>query len=114
MPCLTALSPSRSSPANEKATFHTPVNLEVYQDYTNFIVHPMDLYKIEQYVKTRKYSSTEAFLSDMKWIHHNCKSIALVSIEATLFLVPCLIALSPSRSSPANEKATSSIQPPMR
>lgn len=32
----------------------------------------MDFYKIEQYVKTKKYSSTEAFLSDCKWILHNC------------------------------------------
>ena len=32
----------------------------------------MDFFKIEQYVKTRKYSSTEAFLSDLKYIHHNC------------------------------------------
>ena len=52
-------------------TFHTPVNLELYTDYTDFIVHPMDFYKIEQYIKTKKYSSTEAFFSDCKWIMHN-------------------------------------------
>lgn len=32
----------------------------------------MDLYKIEQYVNTKKYSSTEAFLSDLKWVLHDC------------------------------------------
>lgn len=53
-------------------TFHSPVNLEIYTDYTDFVVHPMDFYKIEQYIKTKKYSSTEAFLADCKWILHNC------------------------------------------
>lgn len=54
------------------ATFHNPVNTEIYQDYLDFIVHPMDFHKIEQYIQTKKYASTEAFLSDCKWILHNC------------------------------------------
>ena len=84
------------------STFHQPVNLEMYRDYTDFIVHPMDIHKIEQYVETKKYSSTESFLSDCKWILHNCyiynqatnpclykKIFKIICIEITITISTC-------------------------
>nr|CAB3267963.1 protein kinase C-binding protein 1-like [Phallusia mammillata] len=52
--------------------FLEPVDTKKFSDYLDYVFHPMDLSTLEKNVKKRKYGCTEAFLSDVKWIVHNC------------------------------------------
>ncbi|XP_035208972.1 protein kinase C-binding protein 1-like, partial [Stegodyphus dumicola] len=51
--------------------FHQAVSLEHYPLYPHYIINPMDFSLLEKNIKQKKYGSTEAFLSDVKWILHN-------------------------------------------
>uniref|UniRef100_UPI00358E964A MYND-type zinc finger-containing chromatin reader ZMYND8-like isoform X4 n=1 Tax=Myxine glutinosa TaxID=7769 RepID=UPI00358E964A len=52
--------------------FQKPVSLEQHPDYTEYIFQPMDLSTLEKIIKRKQFGCTEAFLSDAKWILHNC------------------------------------------
>ena len=51
--------------------FQSPVDLSLNPAYPDYIVNPMDLSVLEENRKQKNYGSTEAFLADAKWIHHN-------------------------------------------
>lgn len=38
----------------------------------DFIIQPMDFLTIDRNIRKKLYKSTEALLSDVKWIVHNC------------------------------------------
>jgi hypothetical protein len=40
-------------------------------EYRDNVIHPMDLETIEKHINQKKYSSTKAFIGDIKWILHN-------------------------------------------
>jgi hypothetical protein len=40
-------------------------------EYLDYIIHPMDLETIEKNIDSKKYTSTDAFIADVKWITHN-------------------------------------------
>lgn len=48
-----------------------PVDSKQMPEYLDYIVHPMDLETIEKNIDLKKYSSTDAFIADVKWITHN-------------------------------------------
>jgi hypothetical protein len=48
-----------------------PVDPLQMPEYLDYIIHPMDLETIEKYIDSRKYTSTDAFIADVKWITHN-------------------------------------------
>ncbi|XP_026467367.1 protein kinase C-binding protein 1-like [Ctenocephalides felis] len=62
--------------------FLHPVDKNEFPDYAKYVVHPMDLSKLEQNIKKNLYGSTEAFIADTKWILHN--SIIYNSIHTKL------------------------------
>ncbi|CAF1654713.1 unnamed protein product [Adineta ricciae] len=51
--------------------FMHPVDSKQMPEYLDYIIHPMDLETIEKNIDLRKYSSSDAFLADVKWITHN-------------------------------------------
>jgi hypothetical protein len=55
-----------------KATpFMHPVDSKQMPEYLDYIIHPMDLETIENNIDAKKYTSTDAFIADVKWITHN-------------------------------------------
>lgn len=48
-----------------------PVDFIQMPEYLDYIVHPMDLETIETNIDRGKYTSTDAFIADVKWITHN-------------------------------------------
>ena len=48
-----------------------PVDSTQMPEYLDYIIHPMDLETIEKYIDSKKYTSTDAFIADVKWITHN-------------------------------------------
>ncbi|XP_046816086.1 protein kinase C-binding protein 1 [Vespa crabro] len=52
--------------------FWKPVELNEAQNYLDYVVKPMDLNLLESNVRLKLYGSTDAFMSDAKWIQHNC------------------------------------------
>lgn len=52
--------------------FHEPVDTKMFMDYRDYVFHPMDLSTIEKNVKKKKYGCPEAFISEFKWVIHNC------------------------------------------
>ncbi|XP_054165482.1 MYND-type zinc finger-containing chromatin reader ZMYND8-like [Oppia nitens] len=58
--------------ADKNNSFYEPVSDEEYPEYQNIIVNPMDLKQVERNIKNKTYASTNSFLADIKWIHHNC------------------------------------------
>ena len=53
------------------ASFHVPVVTEAYPDYEDKIVNPVSIRDMERKAKKREYRSPFAFVTDVKWIHHN-------------------------------------------
>lgn len=53
--------------------------------YSDVIVNPINLSKIENNIDKLMYTNSEAFLSDIKWILHNC-SIYFSGISLLFFL----------------------------
>lgn len=52
--------------------FQFPVNKNQYPDYNDIIIYPINLSKIEDNIDNLRYTNSEAFMSDIKWILHNC------------------------------------------
>lgn len=52
--------------------FQFPVNKSQYPDYNDIIIYPINLSKIEDNIENLRYTNSEAFMSDIKWILHNC------------------------------------------
>lgn len=52
--------------------FQFPVNKTQNPGYNDIIVNPINLSKIENNIDNLVYTNSEAFLSDIKWILHNC------------------------------------------
>lgn len=52
--------------------FQFPVNKTQNPGYGDVIVNPINLSKIENNIDTLVYTNSESFLSDIKWILHNC------------------------------------------
>ncbi|XP_037578665.1 protein kinase C-binding protein 1-like isoform X4 [Dermacentor silvarum] len=52
--------------------FLKPVCTKTYTSYTDYVSHPFDLSILEKNVRWKHYGCTEAFLSDARWIYHNC------------------------------------------
>lgn len=52
--------------------FQFPVSKTQNPGYSDVIVNPMNLSKIENKIENLEYTNSEAFLSDIKWILHNC------------------------------------------
>uniref|UniRef100_L7M9F3 Kinase c-binding protein 1 n=1 Tax=Rhipicephalus pulchellus TaxID=72859 RepID=L7M9F3_RHIPC len=52
--------------------FLKPVCTKTYTAYTDYVSHPFDLSILEKNVRWKHYGCTEAFLSDARWIYHNC------------------------------------------
>ncbi|KAL2739286.1 protein kinase C-binding protein 1 [Vespula maculifrons] len=52
--------------------FWKPVELNETPNYLDYVVKPMDLNLLESNVRSKLYGSTDAFMSDAKWIQHNC------------------------------------------
>ncbi len=53
------------------APFMRPVDCTQMPEYLDYIIHPMDLETIEKNIDSKKYTSTDAFIADVKWITHN-------------------------------------------
>lgn len=53
-------------------SFHVPVIRTMFPDYYENVINPTDFEAIEKKVRSNEYSSTQAFLSDVRWIVHNC------------------------------------------
>jgi len=51
--------------------FLKSIDLKQTPEYLDYIIHPMDFEIIEKNLNLKKYSSTEAFIGDIKWILHN-------------------------------------------
>ena len=51
--------------------FLKSVDLTTNPDYSDYIIHPMDLQMIGKNLHLKKYSSTAVFLGDIKWMVHN-------------------------------------------
>lgn len=51
--------------------FMHPVDSKQVPEYLDYIIHPMDLETIEKNIDLEKYTSTDAFIADVKWIAHN-------------------------------------------
>jgi hypothetical protein len=64
-----ALHRLKSHPQAE--SFLKSIDLNQNSDYYDYIIHPMDFQKIRRNLNLKKYSSTESFLGDIKWILHN-------------------------------------------
>lgn len=60
----------REYPGSEP--FWKPVELNETPNYLDYVVKPMDLNLLESNVRAKLYGSTDAFMSDAKWIQHNC------------------------------------------
>lgn len=52
--------------------FLKPVCTKTYPKYTDYVSHPFDLSILEKNVRWKHYGCTESFLSDARWIYHNC------------------------------------------
>uniref|UniRef100_H2YZW3 Zinc finger protein n=1 Tax=Ciona savignyi TaxID=51511 RepID=H2YZW3_CIOSA len=52
--------------------FLEPVDTRKFNDYLDYVFHPMDISTLEKNVRRSQYGCTEAFLADVKWILHNC------------------------------------------
>ncbi|XP_029843480.2 protein kinase C-binding protein 1 isoform X2 [Ixodes scapularis] len=52
--------------------FLKPVCTKTYPNYTDYVSHPFDLSILEKNVRWKHYGCTESFLSDARWIYHNC------------------------------------------
>ncbi|KAI4503771.1 hypothetical protein M0802_001174 [Mischocyttarus mexicanus] len=52
--------------------FWKPVELNETPNYLDYVFKPMDLNLLESNVRSKLYGSTDAFMSDAKWIQHNC------------------------------------------
>lgn len=52
--------------------FLKPVCTKTYPKYTDYVSHPFDLSILEKNVRWQHYGCTESFLSDARWIYHNC------------------------------------------
>ncbi|KAL3220105.1 hypothetical protein MRX96_005501 [Rhipicephalus microplus] len=52
--------------------FLKPVCTKTYTAYTDYVSNPFDLSILEKNVRWKHYGCTEAFLSDARWIYHNC------------------------------------------
>uniref|UniRef100_A0A1E1XBM2 Kinase c-binding protein 1 n=1 Tax=Amblyomma aureolatum TaxID=187763 RepID=A0A1E1XBM2_9ACAR len=52
--------------------FLKPVCTKTYPSYTEYVSHPFDLSILEKNVRWKHYGCTESFLSDARWIYHNC------------------------------------------
>ena len=48
-----------------------PVDSKQMPEYLDYIIHPMDLETMEKNIDAKKYTSTDAFIADVKWITHN-------------------------------------------
>lgn len=51
--------------------FLKPVDPTEFPRYSEYVVNAMDMSQLEKNVRRKQYGSTEAFLADTKWIHHN-------------------------------------------
>ncbi|CAG2109326.1 unnamed protein product, partial [Medioppia subpectinata] len=58
--------------ADKNCSFYEPVSTQLYPEYRNLIVNPMDLSQVDSNIKNKTYASTNSFLADIKWIFHNC------------------------------------------
>ncbi|CAF4459376.1 unnamed protein product [Rotaria socialis] len=58
----------------QSTPFMQPVDPKQVPEYLDYIIHPMDLETIEKNVDLKKYTSTDAFIADVKWIIHNSQS----------------------------------------
>ncbi|CAF0957614.1 unnamed protein product [Adineta steineri] len=54
--------------------FMRPVDSKQMPEYLDYIIHPMDLETIDKNIDLKKYTSTDAFIADVKWITHNSQS----------------------------------------
>ena len=52
-------------------SFHTPVTVANYPDYTEKIVHPVSFLDIEKKCSELEYSTPHEMLADLYWIQHN-------------------------------------------
>uniref|UniRef100_A0A1I8IJP4 MYND-type domain-containing protein n=1 Tax=Macrostomum lignano TaxID=282301 RepID=A0A1I8IJP4_9PLAT len=52
--------------------FREPVSSDVAPDYAAFVCHPLDLSSLRSRALQKEFSSVEAFLSEAKWLLHNC------------------------------------------
>eukprot|EP00096_Caligus_rogercresseyi_P011057 TRINITY_DN4230_c0_g1_i1.p1 TRINITY_DN4230_c0_g1~~TRINITY_DN4230_c0_g1_i1.p1 ORF type:complete len:1231 (+),score=443.26 TRINITY_DN4230_c0_g1_i1:392-3694(+) len=52
--------------------FVRAVDPSEFPAYRHYVTNPMDLFTLEKNIRKKQYGSTEAFLSDLKWILHNC------------------------------------------
>ena len=48
--------------------FHQAVDTNIYTDYLDLIVNPMDLNQLQHKVRSGRYASTASFLADVKWV----------------------------------------------
>lgn len=68
--------------------FIHPPDKKKFGDYEDFIKNPINLSKIEEKINANSYTSTEAFISDIKWILHNCNIYFSSKFRlSTLFLM---------------------------
>ena len=51
--------------------FSKPVDTNEFPTYRELVVHPVDFISLEKNIKKKFYGSTEAFLSDARWVVHN-------------------------------------------
>ncbi|CAF2527477.1 unnamed protein product [Rotaria sp. Silwood2] len=58
----------------QSTPFMKPVDSKQVPEYLDYIIHPMDLETIEKNIDLKKYTSTDAFIADIKWITHNSQS----------------------------------------
>ena len=52
--------------------FFKPVDTLEFPHYTEDVVCPVDIGKLEEKVANRAYTSPRAFLAEFRWILHNC------------------------------------------
>ena len=52
--------------------FFKPVDTEEFPHYTEYIVCPVDISQLEDKIAKKSFASTRAFLTDFRWILHNC------------------------------------------
>ncbi|CAF3385877.1 unnamed protein product [Rotaria sp. Silwood1] len=55
----------------QSAPFMKPVDSNQVPEYLDYIIHPTDLETIEKNIDLKKYTCTDAFIADVKWITHN-------------------------------------------
>lgn len=72
LPVMLNFAMERIKSVADAQPFFKPVDTEEFPHYTEYVVRPVDISKLEDKISQGLFTSTREFLADFRWILHNC------------------------------------------